>query len=204
MQITCADCGTEAKNYSHGICRSCYSREWRLAHRPQHADYERNRRKANPESSRASDARRSETERRKAWRAEYYQRPEVKVRMAAHQRAYRAAHPDIAEKRWEDWYAANPEKMTEKRRRSDNARRSRKASVPNTLTREQWEAIKQAYGGRCAYCGERRERLTQDHVIPISKQGGTVAENIVPACRRCNSIKGNRAPSVIPPIRLLL
>ena len=36
------------------------------------------------------------------------------------------------------------------------------------------------------------ERLTQDHVIPLSKGGQHIKENIVPACPSCNSKKGNR------------
>ena len=71
-------------------------------------------------------------------------------------------------------------------------RRARKAGLPDTLTRSQWGAIKAAYKGCCAYCGKEVERLTQDHVIPIKKGGGTTADNIVPACRPCNSRKGTK------------
>lgn len=81
--------------------------------------------------------------------------------------------------------------------------RARKKVLPHTLTASQWKAIKAAYGYRCAYCGKKR-KLTQDHVVPVSKGGGYVADNIVPACMSCNASKGNRPPPFIPPTRLML
>ena len=46
---------------------------------------------------------------------------------------------------------------------------------------------------RCQYCGESAENV--DHVIP-KVQGGTHRwENVVAACRRCNTRKGGRTPS---------
>ena len=48
----------------------------------------------------------------------------------------------------------------------------------------------------CQYCGRRLDhsRLTIDHVIPKSRGGQTVWENVVAACMRCNDRKGDRAP----------
>jgi 5-methylcytosine-specific restriction endonuclease McrA len=45
-------------------------------------------------------------------------------------------------------------------------------------------------GWACQYCGRPAENL--DHVIPRSKGGEHVWENVVAACRRCNSRKENR------------
>lgn len=45
----------------------------------------------------------------------------------------------------------------------------------------------------CVYCGAERE-ITRDHVLPKSRGGGDDPENIVWACRNCNSAKGNRTP----------
>jgi len=59
----------------------------------------------------------------------------------------------------------------------------------NDLTFEQWESIKKAFDYRCAYCGEKFDKLEKDHIIPISKGGQHIADNIVPACRFCNSKK---------------
>lgn len=44
----------------------------------------------------------------------------------------------------------------------------------------------------CQYCGRPAENV--DHVIPRSKGGGHVWENVVAACRRCNARKENRLP----------
>lgn len=49
---------------------------------------------------------------------------------------------------------------------------------------------------RCLYCGGvfTRDQLTRDHVIPRSKGGKDVWENVVAACKRCNNAKADRTP----------
>ena len=44
---------------------------------------------------------------------------------------------------------------------------------------------------RCQYCGATAENL--DHVIPKSRGGTHTWDNVVAACRRCNSKKENRS-----------
>ena len=46
----------------------------------------------------------------------------------------------------------------------------------------------------CQYCTQEfsRQNLTLDHVIPLSKGGKTNWLNIVAACQRCNTQKGNK------------
>jgi 5-methylcytosine-specific restriction endonuclease McrA len=47
----------------------------------------------------------------------------------------------------------------------------------------------------CQYCGRNGgERMTIDHVMPRSLGGKTIWENVVSACRACNTRKGNRTP----------
>jgi 5-methylcytosine-specific restriction endonuclease McrA len=48
----------------------------------------------------------------------------------------------------------------------------------------------------CQYCGAQpgRKDLTIDHVIPRSRGGKTMWENLVTACQACNSRKGDRTP----------
>ena len=48
----------------------------------------------------------------------------------------------------------------------------------------------------CLYCGREchRPQLTRDHVLPVSRGGRDVWENVVAACFQCNSRKGNRTP----------
>lgn len=47
--------------------------------------------------------------------------------------------------------------------------------------------------GVCQYCGVPAENV--DHVIPRSKGGRHEWENVVAACRRCNSRKSDRTPA---------
>lgn len=47
-------------------------------------------------------------------------------------------------------------------------------------------------GGRCQYCGVDAEDV--DHVVPRSRGGEHVWENVVAACRSCNASKEDRTP----------
>ncbi len=50
-------------------------------------------------------------------------------------------------------------------------------------------------GYTCQYCGRNGgERMTIDHVVPRYLGGKTIWENVVSACRSCNTRKGNRTP----------
>lgn len=50
-------------------------------------------------------------------------------------------------------------------------------------------------GYTCQYCGRNSgERMTIDHVVPRAVGGKTIWENVVSACRTCNTRKGSRTP----------
>ena len=57
----------------------------------------------------------------------------------------------------------------------------------------------------CQYCGGafQAEALTFDHIIPRSKGGRTMWDNVVTACEPCNLKKGHRLPreSKMRPLR---
>lgn len=53
-------------------------------------------------------------------------------------------------------------------------------------------AILAKHNHRCTYCQTSEMPLEMDHVISLSKGGPHCATNIVPACKPCNSSKGNR------------
>ncbi len=59
----------------------------------------------------------------------------------------------------------------------------RKISRRALFARDNW---------RCAYCGTTAGRLTLDHVVPRSRGGESVWENVVTACAPCNHKKGDR------------
>lgn len=56
------------------------------------------------------------------------------------------------------------------------------------------EAVIRKHGEACIYCGSAGP-LTLYHVIPRSRGGLDIPENLVPACLPCNSSKGARTPS---------
>jgi 5-methylcytosine-specific restriction endonuclease McrA len=45
---------------------------------------------------------------------------------------------------------------------------------------------------RCQYCGTEHGKLTLDHVVPRSRGGESVWENVVTSCAPCNLRKGDR------------
>ncbi|MGK7388738.1 MAG: HNH endonuclease [Candidatus Cyclobacteriaceae bacterium M2_1C_046] len=45
----------------------------------------------------------------------------------------------------------------------------------------------------CQYCGKSKE-LTLDHVLPKSRGGKSVWTNLITACKRCNTVKGDNTP----------
>ncbi len=111
----------------------------------------------------------------------------------AHVRAWRVKHPDWGK----SWRLAHPELVV----LYSQQRRTRKHSLPDTLTVAEWGAICASYKDRCAYCG-KKQKLTMDHVIPLSKGGGTIAFNIVPACGLCNNKKRIGPP--LKPVNLAM
>ena len=70
-------------------------------------------------------------------------------------------------------------------------RRAFKLSLDNSLSTRQWEQIIKDFDYECAYCG-KKNKLTIEHFIPISKLGEGTINNIIPSCQSCNSSKGNR------------
>lgn len=48
---------------------------------------------------------------------------------------------------------------------------------------------------RCQYCGRSADNV--DHIIPKSRGGGHTWDNVVAACRPCNSRKENRSPAEV-------
>lgn len=61
-----------------------------------------------------------------------------------------------------------------------------------TTKKQRWKEIKEYFGYRCVYCGEKKP-LEKEHFIPKSKQGkGLKSHNIIPTCRDCNRSKSDQ------------
>jgi 5-methylcytosine-specific restriction endonuclease McrA len=70
--------------------------------------------------------------------------------------------------------------------------------VPRAITRRISRRVLFARDGwRCVYCGTNGGRLTLDHVVPRSRGGSSVWENVVTACAPCNLRKGDRLPEEV-------
>ncbi len=63
----------------------------------------------------------------------------------------------------------------------------RKISRRVLFARDEW---------RCQYCGTVG-KLTLDHVVPRSRGGDSVWENVVTSCAPCNMRKGDRLPEEV-------
>ena len=74
--------------------------------------------------------------------------------------------------------------------RASRKRKRRMDAVEHDLSDEQWAALQAAWGG-CAYCRVTDKPLQRDCVLPLSRGGRYTLDNIVPACRSCNTSKCN-------------
>jgi 5-methylcytosine-specific restriction endonuclease McrA len=99
------------------------------------------------------------------------------------------------------WKKANPHLV----RSYSKNRRAYKANAPiNDLTSAQWLEIQASQDHRCYYCGKRRKgKLTQDHIIPLSKGGSHTLSNVIATCRSCNSSKHTGPPPIPVQLNLL-
>ncbi len=78
-----------------------------------------------------------------------------------------------------------------RRARATRKRKRRMDAADNDLTMAEWVIIREAWGGRCAYCGAAEAALQRDCVLALSRGGRYTIGNIVPACRSCNASKSN-------------
>jgi hypothetical protein len=104
-----------------------------------------------------------------------------KLSIKASQRLVGSGNPAWIDGRWSDkryiiWY---------------NMQRSLRIRAVGTHTYEEWNALKKKFGNMCLCCkkSEPEIKLSQDHIIPISKGGTNFIDNIQPLCLSCNCRK---------------
>lgn len=157
-------------------CQTC--------HRARSNEYSKTYRKWNPEKVReyARQYRENNQDRERA-RYRRYDEAHREKRRAAMASA-RATNPEYQRALRKAWREDNLEVVRERCRRYWHYRRT--GSDPSVLVDAYAERLLEL---PCDYCGAT-ENISIDHVVPISRGGKHVIENIVPACRTCNSSKG--------------
>ena len=93
------------------------------------------------------------------------------------------------------WYKNLPENKKKELRFKKNKRNRLKQATCKELgthTYGEWELLKKQYNYTCPCCGlsepfnQKSKYLTEDHIIPLSKGGSDLIENIQPLCLSCN------------------
>jgi len=74
--------------------------------------------------------------------------------------------------------------------------RARKLGCTNHHTEKEWITLLNQSDNKCSFCNSK-ENLTKDHIIPLSKGGSDLIDNIQVLCNRCNASKGNRIKLLI-------
>ncbi len=105
--------------------------------------------------------------------------------------AYRRKHPERKRASCKRWAEKNPEKLLERA----HVRRTRKLNAgwtPGDPTKV--ADLLAAQNGRCLYCYRYLDPAdaTIEHVVPITRGGLHVRENLAAACLSCNCSKHNK------------
>jgi 5-methylcytosine-specific restriction endonuclease McrA len=93
---------------------------------------------------------------------------ERRARRREEDRGYRRGHPEIF-------------------RHRKAIARARKRGASGSHTLEEWQRRLEAFAFRCAYCRRGDVELCRSRIVPPSRGGSNAIDNIVPACRPCNS-----------------
>lgn len=174
-------------------CRKCDAERaarWRATNPERSKDNQRASYAKNAEARRAG-CKRYRTENPEICRAAHdrWLARQPEGAQAKRTRKWREANPGLSRKASSRWAQANPEKVKAKLQR-------RRASKLNAVISSQpvtpaMEAERKNLFGGCCYCGSQ-ERLALEHVVPLSKGGLHVEENLLGACSSCNSSKRDR------------
>ena len=169
----CSDCGKEKKHEAKGLCTTCYQHHWRETHREERAAYAR----------RYGEHHREEIA---TYQRRWYE--ENREEILAHRRRWYEENQGERAASKRRWKEENPEKVAV----IDARRQARKHSLPDTLTTEQGEHL--LVIGQAMYPGEK---LNLDHIVPLSKGGGTTLANMHAIPAWLNYLKHNALPQEI-------
>lgn len=166
MPRRCRACGrTDTERTSAGRCKPCYNASCRAA------------------KARRWEAHKAES---RAWRKANQARLAAdRLNRRRTDPAYAAKIAEQAARNRKSWRAENPAAH----RAHEAKRRAAKAGNGGSFTPEEWAALCEKFGHRCACC-DASAPLSADHVIPVTKGGPSSIDNIQPLCTPCNCRKG--------------
>lgn len=156
--ITCKQClAADQKHAAHGLCNKCY--------------------KALP------DRREKGSASALSW---YHANKEQ--RKASFKKRYNTEHgQDVAKAKRKRYYEKNKHKFYIKARK----RKQGINNLPGYHTEREWQSRLLEFGSRCCYCDANLDsvNITKEHLIPVilGELSSDSIENIIPACRTCNS-----------------
>jgi 5-methylcytosine-specific restriction endonuclease McrA len=157
-------------------------------HKDESAEYKKNWRKENQEKYKANNKeyyqKKKETikDRAKKWYVENKER----IRLITAE--YRKNNAEVIKERKAKYSKNN----RDKRNAMEQKRRAIKKGNGGKYTHSEFIELCNKFGNKCLMCNRSDVRLTVDHVIPLSKGGLNVIENIQPLCLSCNSKKHDK------------
>jgi 5-methylcytosine-specific restriction endonuclease McrA len=135
-------------------------------------------------------------------RARYARSPRLQISNQKRVSKWRLDNPGKAKKLRQDYYLNNQGEVKSKvsrwvKENQDRANankhnyEARKFHNGGCHSHLDWYKVKEEFNFTCLRCGKQEPeiKLTQDHVIPISKGGSNDISNIQPLCHSCNSSK---------------
>lgn len=110
-------------------------------------------------------------------------------------RRYYQAHREQIRERNREYFKRTYQARLPYSRQNSKMHRIRKRGALGRVTPAEWQTLLEQHQHACAYCFKAFtvvNKPTQDHVVPLIAGGTHTADNIVPACRSCNSRKQRR------------
>lgn len=148
-------------------CKAC-TRDYRAANKTRIAAQEAAWRANNPETVRN-------------YKKPHFRSEEAKEKRRIADRARYAADPEKYRAKSRAKYAENPDPHSKRQEK----RRANLKAAPGQLPKKIRDQLIEKFGELCMCCGST-EKVSIDHVIPISKGGSKSIENIQLLCIPCN------------------
>lgn len=122
----------------------------------------------------------------KEYRIEYDKNNAEKI--SKRKKEYRENNLELIQKRVKSWRQLNKEKC----KIVKHNRRSRESNLEASFDVYDWQRCLDYFGNECSYCG-KSGKLQQDHFIAVKWGGEYTRNNIITACKSCNSSKCDRS-----------